>query len=183
MVPPYPKSVFIVQLIHVWYVSSYVSRGDCLEEDTHLRRCSETFKSHLEELNQAMFDEIQNHLQAAVENCIAGMRYFRVQHDGPRIKEVSTKIPLVPRWRNVTNLYMLQVFHVMFCYVVYCPLFRLTEGREHTLSKITLFSAHVGSRTSCTRFIIIIWIVRRHQKGLSPYFLCISHSVAAGCRT
>lgn len=75
----------------------YVSRGDCLEEDTHLCRCSETFKSHLEELNQEMFDEIQNHLQVAIENCIAGMRYFRVQHDGPRIKEVSTKNPLVPR--------------------------------------------------------------------------------------
>jgi glycogen debranching enzyme len=51
----------------------------------------------LEELNKEMFDEIQNHLLAAVENCIAGMRYFRVQHDGPHIKEVSAKKPLVPR--------------------------------------------------------------------------------------
>jgi glycogen debranching enzyme len=74
-----------------------VSREDCSEDDTRLRRCGEAFKSRLEELNLAMFDEIQNHLQTAVENCIAGIRYFRVQHDGPHIKEVSVKNPLVPR--------------------------------------------------------------------------------------
>ncbi|KDR16306.1 Glycogen debranching enzyme, partial [Zootermopsis nevadensis] len=75
-----------------------VYRGDCFEEDTRLHHCGEAFRLRLEELNQAMFDEIQNHLEAAVENCIAGMRYFRVQHDGPRIKEVSVKNPLVPRY-------------------------------------------------------------------------------------
>jgi glycogen debranching enzyme len=78
-------------------VPCYVYRGDCLEEDVRLHHCAETFKARLEELNQSMFDEIQNHLHAAIENCIAGMRYFRVQHDGPRIKEVSVKNPLVPR--------------------------------------------------------------------------------------
>ncbi|XP_069703236.1 glycogen debranching enzyme isoform X2 [Periplaneta americana] len=75
-----------------------VYRSDCFEEDTRLRRCGEAFKACLEELNRAKFDEIQNHLLAAVENCIAGMRYFRTQHDGPHIKEVSAKNPLVPRY-------------------------------------------------------------------------------------
>jgi glycogen debranching enzyme len=84
-------------MFYVFDVSLYVSRGDCFEEDARLCCCVETFKSHLLELNQSMFDEIQKHLQAAIENCIAGMRYFRVQQDGPRIKEVSAKNPLVPR--------------------------------------------------------------------------------------
>jgi glycogen debranching enzyme len=73
-------------------------RDDCFEDEIRLHQCGENFKSHLEELNKEKFDEIQNHLLAAVENCIAGMRYFRVQHDGPQIKEVSAKKPLVPRY-------------------------------------------------------------------------------------
>jgi len=84
-------------VIHVSHISLYLSRDDCLEDDIRLHHCGENFKSHLEELNKEMFDEIQNHLLAAVENCIAGMRYFRVQHDGPHVKEVSAKDPLVPR--------------------------------------------------------------------------------------
>jgi hypothetical protein len=72
-------------------------RSDCFDEDTRLRRCTEDFKAHLERLNQAKYDEIQGHLHAAVENCLAGMRYFRIQQDGPHIREVSVKNPLVPR--------------------------------------------------------------------------------------
>jgi hypothetical protein len=96
-VPPFQKSVCSTEFIPVSDISLYLSRDDCFEDDTRLRQCGENFKSHLEELNKEMFDEIQNHLLAAVENCIAGMRYFRVQHDGPHIKEVSAKNPLVPR--------------------------------------------------------------------------------------
>ncbi|KAJ9590614.1 hypothetical protein L9F63_016384, partial [Diploptera punctata] len=73
-------------------------RSDCFDEDTRLRRCTEVFKARLEELNQQKYDEIQNHLHAAVENCLAGMRYFRIQHDGPHISDVSVKNPLVPRY-------------------------------------------------------------------------------------
>ncbi|XP_063230044.1 glycogen debranching enzyme [Bacillus rossius redtenbacheri] len=73
-------------------------RSDCFDEDTRLRRCSEDFKACLEQLNKEKHDEIQGHLLSAVENTIAGIRYFRVQSDGPRIKEVSVKHPLVPRY-------------------------------------------------------------------------------------
>ena len=94
---PFQMSVFSTEFIHVSDISLYLCRDDCFEDDSRLHRCGENFKSRLEELNKEMFDEIQNHLLAAVENCIAGMRYFRVQHDGPHIKEVSAKKPLVPR--------------------------------------------------------------------------------------
>jgi len=90
-------SVFSTEFIHASNISLYLSRDDCFEDEIRLHQCGENFKSHLEELNKEKFDEIQNHLLAAVENCIAGMRYFRVQHDGPQIKEVSAKKPLVPR--------------------------------------------------------------------------------------
>jgi hypothetical protein len=95
--PPFQKSVFIEEFIQVSDISLYLSSDGYIEDDTRLHHCGESFKSYLEEMNKEMFDEIQNHLLAAVENCIAGMRYFRVQHDGPHIKEVSAKHPLVPR--------------------------------------------------------------------------------------
>lgn len=44
-----------------------------------------------------MFDEIQGHLLAAVDNSIAGIRYFRVQPDGPKLTEISISNPLLPR--------------------------------------------------------------------------------------
>lgn len=72
-------------------------RLDCFDEETRIKRCGEDFKNKLESLNQAVLDEVNAHLNAAVENVIAGIRYFRVQPDGPRIKEVSVKDPLTTR--------------------------------------------------------------------------------------
>jgi len=62
-----------------------------------LKRCAEDLKNKLQELNEVIVNNLQNHLNAAVENSIAGIRYFRVQSDGPRIKELSEKKPLLPR--------------------------------------------------------------------------------------
>jgi len=62
-----------------------------------LKRCAEDLKNKLQELNEVIVNNLQNHLNAAVENSIAGIRYFRVQSDGPRIKEISEKKPLLPR--------------------------------------------------------------------------------------
>ncbi|XP_058794874.1 glycogen debranching enzyme isoform X2 [Phymastichus coffea] len=75
-----------------------VYRSDCFDEDTRIKRCAEEFKNKLIELNDAMTNEIQNHLNAAVENAISGIRYFRVQSDGPQLKEISERNPLVPRY-------------------------------------------------------------------------------------
>ncbi|XP_066584134.1 glycogen debranching enzyme isoform X2 [Prorops nasuta] len=73
-------------------------RQDCFDEDTRLKRCAEELKNKLQELNDSKINEIQNHLNAAVENSVAGIRYFRVQEGGPKIKEISTQNPLVPRY-------------------------------------------------------------------------------------
>lgn len=72
-------------------------RADCFDEETRLKRSAEDLKHKLQELNEVIINVVQNHLNAAVENTIASIRYFRVQSDGPRIKEVSEKNPLVPR--------------------------------------------------------------------------------------
>lgn len=73
-------------------------RPDCFDEDTRLKRCAEELRNKLQELNDAASNEIQNHLNAAVENSVAGIRYFRVQADGPRQKEISERNPLLPRY-------------------------------------------------------------------------------------
>lgn len=73
-------------------------RSDCFDEDTRLQRCTFDFKLKLEALNNKVFDEIQGHLTNAVDNCIAGIRYFRVQSDGPKLTKVSIDNPLVPRY-------------------------------------------------------------------------------------
>jgi glycogen debranching enzyme len=75
-----------------------VYRNDCYDEDTRIKKCAEDFKRKLDELNKLVVDEMKEHLNAAVENVIAGIRYFRVQHDGPKIKEISIKNPLVHRY-------------------------------------------------------------------------------------
>ncbi|RLU17593.1 hypothetical protein DMN91_009829 [Ooceraea biroi] len=73
-------------------------RVDCYDEETRLRRCAEDFKNKLEELNEAITNDIQMHLNAAVENVIANIRYHRVATDGPRIRVISARSPLVPRY-------------------------------------------------------------------------------------
>ncbi|XP_032451729.1 glycogen debranching enzyme isoform X2 [Nasonia vitripennis] len=75
-----------------------IYRPDCFDEDSRLKRCAEELRNKLQELNDAATNEIQNHLNAAVENSVAGIRYFRVQADGPRQKEISERNPLVPRY-------------------------------------------------------------------------------------
>ncbi|XP_063921993.1 glycogen debranching enzyme [Zophobas morio] len=75
-----------------------VYRNDCFDEETRIKKCSEEFKNKLDSLNKRVIDEFDDHLKAAIDNAIAGIRYFRVQHDGPKIKEVSVKSPLVDRY-------------------------------------------------------------------------------------
>lgn len=94
------KQIFFIFLLFLFNCVGFVYfnfRGDCFDEDTRLRKCTEEFKRRLEELNGEIYHQVQGHLVAAVDNCIAGIRYFRVQDDGPRIPIVSDKEPLVPR--------------------------------------------------------------------------------------
>ncbi|ALC41670.1 CG9485, partial [Drosophila busckii] len=65
--------------------------GDCFDEEARFRKCAETLRHHLDALNERVRDEIQGYLSYAVDNCLAGVRYERVQQDGPRVREISIK--------------------------------------------------------------------------------------------
>ncbi|CAK1552429.1 unnamed protein product [Leptosia nina] len=73
-----------------------VYRSDCQEEEERVVRCGAAFKARLEELNSAALTAMQDHLRNALDNCLAGMQYERLQSDGPRVREVSVRHPLVP---------------------------------------------------------------------------------------
>lgn len=69
-----------------------------------MRRCAECFRGHLEHLNESMRKEIQDHLNGAVENVLAGLRYERLQEDGPRVREISVRHPLFTRYFTDNNV-------------------------------------------------------------------------------
>lgn len=69
-------------------------RPDCFDEDTRLRRCAEAMRTHLERLNEQKYMELQDYMGAAIDNCLAGMRYERVQEDGPKVRVISVQYPL-----------------------------------------------------------------------------------------
>lgn len=71
-----------------------VFRNDCFDEDTRIRKCSEAFRKVLEEKNNEMRIEIDTHMNYAVDNALAGVRYERVQHDGPQVRIISHNNPL-----------------------------------------------------------------------------------------
>ncbi|KAJ2939606.1 hypothetical protein O0L34_g14322 [Tuta absoluta] len=75
-----------------------IHRAECADEESRVARCGEALRRALEELNDAAAARVQAGLRAATDNCIAGMRYFRLQADGPKISEVSERQPLVPRY-------------------------------------------------------------------------------------
>uniref|UniRef100_A0A1I8PA84 Glycogen debranching enzyme n=1 Tax=Stomoxys calcitrans TaxID=35570 RepID=A0A1I8PA84_STOCA len=64
---------------------------DCFDEEARLRKCSDSLRRHLEWLNEEIRSEIQDYLNYAIGNCLAGIRYERVQEDGPRIRVISDK--------------------------------------------------------------------------------------------
>jgi len=93
----YTYAKFIINNVGVYFTIIKNFRSDCFDEDTRLQRCSLQLKLKLEALNDVVFNEVQGHLIAAVDNCVAGIKYFRVQPDGPRLTTVSITNPLVPR--------------------------------------------------------------------------------------
>jgi glycogen debranching enzyme len=75
-----------------------IFRKDCYDEAHRIQRCTDDLREYLETLNRQVTDTLQSHLVAAVDNCLAGIRYFRVQTDGPRLKDITPKDPLIPRF-------------------------------------------------------------------------------------
>ncbi|KAG5898798.1 hypothetical protein JTB14_011008 [Gonioctena quinquepunctata] len=72
--------------------------NDTFDEESRQKRCAEEFKKKLEMLNEAVVKEINEYLDTAVDNVIAGLRYYRVQPDGPRFKDINISTPLVYRY-------------------------------------------------------------------------------------
>lgn len=75
-----------------------VYRSDVFDEDTRRRKCIEDFRTKLEQLNNVVQTEIQDYLNYAVENALAGVRYERVQGDGPCIRVNDNSHPLFSRY-------------------------------------------------------------------------------------
>lgn len=73
-------------------------RAECGDEEARLQRCCAELRARLQRLNADAEADARAHLAAAVDNCAAGMRYHRLQADGPRVEEVSERHPLVPRY-------------------------------------------------------------------------------------
>ncbi|XP_055915816.1 glycogen debranching enzyme isoform X2 [Eupeodes corollae] len=68
--------------------------ADCFDEESRIRKCTDAFRQHLQTLNDNVATEIWEYLHTAVENCLSGVRYERVQPDGPRIRVISEKYPV-----------------------------------------------------------------------------------------
>lgn len=67
-------------------------------EEERIKICIDDFKRRLEELNNEKRHLIQLHLSSAVENVLSGVRYQRLDPNGPKLKLVSKKNPLVPKY-------------------------------------------------------------------------------------
>lgn len=75
-----------------------VFRSDTFDEDSRRRKCIEAFRTKLDELNGAIRKEIDDYLSYAVENALAGVRYERVQGDGPRVRVNDNSHPIFSRY-------------------------------------------------------------------------------------
>lgn len=78
-------------------------RTDCFDEDTRRRKCVDSFRARLEELNDAVWREIRDFLNYAVDNALAGVRYERVQHDGPNLRVNDNSHPIFSRYFTPDN--------------------------------------------------------------------------------
>ena len=72
-------------------------RSGCSSEDERIQQCCAAFRERLKELNHNKYQVIYGHLECAVNCVTSGMRYERVQHDGPKLREVTKRNPLSHR--------------------------------------------------------------------------------------
>lgn len=64
------------------------------DEAHRVEKCMKQFRKVLLSLNDSISREITADLKYAIDNCLAGTRYERVQQDGPLVKGISIKYPL-----------------------------------------------------------------------------------------
>ena len=71
-----------------------VFRPDCFDEDTRIRKCSESFRKVLEDYNNKVKSELDGIMVYAIDNALAGVRYERVQDDGPHFQVIDISHPV-----------------------------------------------------------------------------------------
>lgn len=71
-----------------------VFRRDCFDEDTRIRKCSESFRNALDDYNKKVKAELDGLMNYAVDNALSGVRYERVQHDGPKFRTIDVGHPV-----------------------------------------------------------------------------------------
>jgi glycogen debranching enzyme len=80
-----------------------VFRNDCFDEDTRFRRCGEEFRKTLEDYNNRVRAEVDGMMSYAIDNALAGVRYERVQDDGPKFRTIDIPHPLFVPYFTHTN--------------------------------------------------------------------------------
>lgn len=85
----------MLDIVHVFIFSN-----DCFDDETRIQKCASELKARLDCLNLDLKNMVLNHLTAAVDNVLGGVRYFRVQHDGPRLREITEQAPLFTRYHT-----------------------------------------------------------------------------------
>ena len=79
-------------------IQSFVFSSDAVSEKSHLQQCCEALKAHLLNLNKTVIKEqTVEHINAAIRNIQNGIRYERLDMNGPRHPKVTRKCPLVTK--------------------------------------------------------------------------------------
>ncbi|XP_046649156.1 glycogen debranching enzyme-like [Daphnia pulicaria] len=90
-------------------------RSEAYDEETRRRISADKFRSAIEQLNGAKYNEIESHLSSAVNNILSTVRYERLQWDGPKLKQVSAQQPLVtPYFYKTTTHTLAEEEAIMF---------------------------------------------------------------------
>lgn len=74
------------------------------DEAHRVKICVKQFRKALIALNECVQREIHADMEYAINNCIAGTRYERVQGDGPQIKVISKQYPLFQQYFTKYNV-------------------------------------------------------------------------------
>ena len=80
---------------HKALCSAFIIFRPGLSDANRKAECCAAFRQHLETLNTEMHNEINSHLEAAVNNIIANARYRFLEPSGPKIGKVTEKEPLM----------------------------------------------------------------------------------------
>lgn len=74
-------------------------RSDAMDEKERLHLCCDAFKAHLISINEAIkTNEVADHVDSAIKNIQNGVRYERLDVNGPKHPRVTGKCPLTTNY-------------------------------------------------------------------------------------